>query len=184
MARHTLWLLRHAKTLTEPPEGGTDFDRTLAPRGRRDANALGALLAPDGKRLGLGKVTMPQVALVSPAARTTATAEVVVAGWATPPEVRLVPALYTASPEEVLDELRRLADDVVSVMVVGHNPTAESLSTGLIAKKDKKGHDLATRRGFPTCALGIYEFAAGAWSDMEAHSGHLRSLLIPPFEAS
>ena len=48
----TLWLLRHAKAVTDPPPGGSDFDRVLAPRGRRDATALGRLFAGPGEGLG------------------------------------------------------------------------------------------------------------------------------------
>ena len=68
----TLWLLRHAKAVTDPPPGGSDFDRVLAPRGRRDAAALGHLFAGRGQGLGpaLKGVPLPGVALVSPAART------------------------------------------------------------------------------------------------------------------
>ena len=51
-AARTLWLLRHAKTVTDPPPGGTDFDRVLAPRGRRDATALGHLFSGTGEGLG------------------------------------------------------------------------------------------------------------------------------------
>ena len=69
----TLWLLRHAKAVADPPPGGEDFARVLAPRGRRDAEALGRLIGPGGKGLGLGKVRLPQVVLSSPAARTAAT---------------------------------------------------------------------------------------------------------------
>ena len=55
----TLWLLRHAKTVTDPPPGGTDFDRVLAPRGRRDATALGRLFAGSGDGLGPGLEARP-----------------------------------------------------------------------------------------------------------------------------
>ena len=88
-ARRTLWLLRHAKTVTDPPPGGADFDRVLAPRGRRDATALGRLFAGAGEGLGpsLKGVPRPEIALVSPAARTAATAELVLAGVTDPPRV-------------------------------------------------------------------------------------------------
>ena len=45
----TLWLLRHAKAVADPPSGGEDFDRVLAPRGRRDGAALGNLIGQRGK---------------------------------------------------------------------------------------------------------------------------------------
>jgi phosphohistidine phosphatase len=180
--RRYLWLLRHAKTVTDPPEGGTDFDRVLAPRGRRDATALGALFVSERDRLGRPAAVFPQVALVSPAARTAATAELALADVASPPECSMVPALYDADPEDVLDHLRALGDDLTSVMVVGHNPTAHALANGLIAPEDKKGRDLVVRRGFPTCALGIYRLTVDHWSEMGRGTTRLVGLLTPPFD--
>ena len=178
----TLWLLRHAKTETDPPPGGTDFDRVLAARGRRDAAALGRLFAGGAGALGVPRsAPFPTVALVSPAARTAATAEMVLGELASPPEVRLEKVLYNADPDEVLDELRRLEDDVRSAMVVGHNPTAHELSQALIASGDKKGLGVAARRGFPTCALGIYRFRIDAWREVGLHQAKLVDLLVPPF---
>jgi phosphohistidine phosphatase len=184
MAR-TLWLLRHAKTVTDPPPGGTDFDRVLAPRGRRDATALAALFGTDGRGLGhsLGDAPLPELALVSPAARTVATAEMALAELEVRPEQRMVPDLYGAEPEDVVALLQTLSDAVTSVMVVGHNPTAHALSQGLIAKRDKAGHDLATKRGFPTCSLGVYVFAVDRWAVVKTRSATLAGLIIPPFDA-
>jgi phosphohistidine phosphatase len=178
----TLWLLRHAKTQTDPPPGGTDFDRVLAPRGRRDATALGRLFASGRKDLGVPqRVPLPSVALVSPAARTAATADLVLADLQRRPEIRLEKELYGAAPEEVLDLVRSLEDEAASAMVVGHNPTAYDLSQGLIQPSDKKGLGLAARRGFPTCALGVYRFHAERWSDVGMREAKLVALLVPPF---
>ena len=180
----TLWLLRHAKTVADPPPGGSDFDRVLAPRGRRDGKALGRLFAGKGEGLGpaLGRVPRPKVALVSPAARTRATADLVFADMAEPPECRFYEGLYGADPEEVLAYVGELEDDVDAVAVVGHNPTAHSLSEGLLAPSDKKGLALAVRTGFPTCALGVYSFKVERWEDVKANGAKLVALLAPPFD--
>ena len=179
----TLWLLRHAKTVTDPPAGGADFDRVLAPRGRRDATALGRLFAGKGEGLGpaLKGVARPQIALVSPAARTAATAEVVLAGMADPPQIRFDGALYGADPEGVLAFVRALPDEVAAAMVVGHNPTAQALSQGLLSARDKKGLSATARRGFPTCALGVYTFDVDRWADVAAGTAKLVALLSPPY---
>ncbi len=179
----TLWLLRHAKTVTDPPPGGTDFDRVLAPRGRRDATALGRLFAGNGAGLGpvLKGTPRPTVALVSPAARTAATAELVLAGMDQPPECRLDEAFYGAEPEEIIGFMENLPDDAPAAMVVGHNPTAHSLSQGLLSPRDKEGLSLVARLGFPTCALGVYTFDVEHWADVAARSASLVTLLIPPF---
>jgi phosphohistidine phosphatase len=185
-ARRTLWLLRHAKTVTDPPPGGADFDRVLAPRGRRDATALGRRFAGAGEGLGpsLKGVPRPKIALVSPAARTAATAELVLAGVTDPPQCRLEKGLYAADPEEVLDFVRSLPDEVNAAMVVGHNPTAHALSQGLLSARDKKGHASVVRHGFPTCALGVYSFDLDRWADVAGGTAKLVAIMIPPFPAT
>jgi phosphohistidine phosphatase len=182
-AGRILWLLRHAKTVTDPPPGGSDFDRVLAPRGRRDATALGRLFAGHGEGLGpaLEGVPRPQVALVSPSARTVATAELVLADVTEPPQCRFDEALYGADPEEVLAVVRALPDDVAAAMVVGHNPTAHSLSQSLLSARDKKGRSAAVRHGFPTCALGVYAFDVDRWADAAAGKAKLVALMGPPY---
>jgi phosphohistidine phosphatase len=182
-AARTLWLLRHAKTVTDPPPGGTDFDRVLAPRGRRDATALGHLFAGTGEGLGPGLegVPRPQIALVSSAARTAATAQLVLAGVTDPPQCRLEKGLYAADPEEVLGFVRALPDDVSAAMVVGHNPTTHSLSQGLLSTRDKKGLSSVVRHGFPTCALGVYAFNVDRWADIAAGTAKLVAIMIPPY---
>jgi phosphohistidine phosphatase len=179
----TLWLLRHAKTVTDPPPGGTDFDRVLAPRGRRDATALGLLFAGAGERLGPGlkAAPRPRIALVSPATRTAATADLVLADLTDPPQYRLEEGLYAADPEEVLALVRTLPDDVDAAMVVGHNPTAQSLSQGLLSARDKKGLSAVVRHGFPTCALGVYSFAVDRWADVATRKAKLVAIMTPPF---
>jgi phosphohistidine phosphatase len=178
----TLWLLRHAKTLTDPPPGGTDFDRVLGPRGRRDSTALSRLFAGKAEALGLPRsVPFPTVALVSPAARTAQTADLVLKKVTHPPECRLEKWLYQADPAEVVEHLRELDDDAPAVMVVGHNPTAHALSEELIAESDKKGQSLVARRGFPTCALGIYRFGVAHWHEVGAGEAKLVALLVPPY---
>jgi phosphohistidine phosphatase len=178
----TLWLLRHAKTTTDPPPGGSDFDRVLAPRGRRDATALGKLFTQqDGLGPALQGVPRPTVALVSPAARTAATADLVFAGVADPPVLHLEEDLYGAEPNDVLAVVRALPDDVGAAMVVGHNPTAHALSQGLISHRDKKGRAEAERKGFPTCALGVYRFGVEHWADVDARGATLVTLLVPPY---
>ena len=178
----TLWLLRHAKTLTNPPPGGSDFDRVLAPRGRRDGTALGRLFAGRAEALELPRsVPLPTVALVSPAARTAATADLVLAQVTQPPECRLETWLYQADSDEVVEHLRKLDDDASAAMVVGHNPTAHALAEGLISDSDKKGQTLAARRGFPTCALGVYRFQVAHWRDIGVHEAKLVALFVPPY---
>ncbi len=179
--RRYLWLLRHAKTVTDPPDGGTDFDRVLAPRGapRRhgDRRVVRQRTEPVRRWQGpfpRGRPGLPgrphrghRRARAGPRQRR--------------PDRVLVPDFYGAEPEEVLAHLATLDDAVTSVMVVGHNPTAHSLAIALIASSDKKGRDAVARHGFPTCALGIYRFGIEHWSDLRAGTARLAGIYIPPF---
>ena len=80
--------------------------------------------------------------------------------------------------------VRALPDGVAAAMVVGHNPTAHSLSQGLLSARDKKGLSAAVRHGFPTCALGVYAFRVEHWADVAAGTAKLVALLGPPYEKS
>ena len=66
-----LWLLRHAKTVADPPPGGSDYDRVLAPRAGatplRSGGSSPATRKDSGRRSS--GVPRPTVVLVSPAAR-------------------------------------------------------------------------------------------------------------------
>jgi phosphohistidine phosphatase len=166
-----LWLLRHAKTVPDPPPGKTDHERPLAPRGRRDADALARRLEAD--RLGFEVGDLPGLVLCSTAVRTVQTAERVVPGLGDPP-VEYRRALYDASPDGVLDELRMVDDDVTSVMVVGHNPTAQSLAVSMQDEPDE-------RRAFPTCALVVYRLPVKHWAKVAEGTGTLLGLFSPPY---
>jgi|GEM_PF-47956 phosphohistidine phosphatase len=178
---HQLWLLRHAKTVADPPPGGSDHDRVLAPRGRRDADQLGRRLGDDPPALGLVGGLRPELVLCSTARRTVQTAERVLAPLTDPPPLELVDALYGASPAEVLDQVRLVDETVRSVMVVGHNPTARDLAGDLLAGDDRDGLRQIERRGFPTCALAVYQLPAARWTDVAMGSATLLGLFTPPF---
>ncbi|MGH9091844.1 MAG: SixA phosphatase family protein [Acidimicrobiales bacterium] len=166
-----LWILRHAKTVPDPPPGKTDHERPLAPRGRRDADALGHRLADPG----FGTGGRPALVLCSTATRTVQTAERVLAALHHPPDVEYRRTLYGASPDQVLDELRGVEDGVGTVMVVGHNPAAHDLVVAMGAEPAPGGIS------FPTCALAVYGLPVEAWSDVAPGTGTLLGLFAPPY---
>ena len=154
-APRTLVVMRHAKASQEGP---TDFERLLTERGHADAAAAGAWLA------GLG--FQPDAALVSAAARTRQTWEEAAraAGWSVVPD--LSRALYGAWPESALDLVRATDPEARGLLVVGHNPTMESLAH-LLAEADGPGQPLAdlVAGGFPTSACAVFE-VDDEWSDL------------------
>ncbi len=56
-----------------------------------------------------------------------------------------------------------------------------ALALGLLDHKDKD-RDKILRRGFPTCALGIYRLEIADWADVGGECAVLSDLLTPPFE--
>jgi phosphohistidine phosphatase len=175
------WLLRHAKTVADPPKGGTDHERRLAPRGRRDADALGVRLGDQGDCLGLPRADLPRLVLCSTATRTRQTAERVLAKMEDPPTVGFERALYHADEDEVIEQVRLVDDDVRSVMVVGHNPTAQAMALSMLERGDKSGLRRAERAGFPTCALAVYRLDLRHWADLTLEAGSLAGLFVPPY---
>ena len=171
-----LWVLRHAKTVREPPTGGDDHDRKLAPRGRRDADALGRRLGQDGDRLGLPADLMPGLVLCSTAARAVGTAKRVLAGLSAPPPVTYLHSLYGASPEEVLELVAAVADDISSVMLVGHNPTFEAFAAAMAASPHP-----APMGGFATCGLAVFDLPVQRWDEIAPRTAEVLGVFLPPF---
>jgi phosphohistidine phosphatase len=172
----SLWVLRHAKTVRHPPVGGVDHERTLAPRGRRDADALGARLGDDGDHLGLTDERMPRLVLCSTAARAVETTERVLAGIANPPQVTYLRSLYGASPEEVLEQVSMVDEDIASVMTVGHNPTFEALVSAL-----PKSPVAALMGGFATCGLAVFSVPGRRWEEIAPRTADVVGVFLPPF---
>ncbi|MFZ2013345.1 MAG: histidine phosphatase family protein [Nocardioides sp.] len=158
---HQLVLMRHARA---EPGGETDFVRALAQRGWDDALEAGRWLADSG--------FSPDSALVSAASRTTSTWLAVAEGGSFDAEPSYSESLYAAGPETALDVVRETADDVTSLVVVGHNPTVAYLAQLL---DDGSGDVEAAREmaiGFPAGALAWFELA-GPWADLELAGARL-----------
>lgn len=140
-----LILLRHAHA--EPARGGQDDrGRVLSATGEAEADAAGRWL----KQQGL----VPQRVVASPAERTRATAERVLAqtGYV---DSRSDARIYEASPGELIEVLEAHAD-VESLMLVGHNPGFESLAA-LLATGQSGDH-----RGMPPAGVAVLELDGAA----------------------
>ncbi len=193
-----LWVLRHAKATQHGHRGGSDYDRPLTNRGRRDAKALGARLAAGVGVFGLDGVALPQVALTSAAARTSETAALVAEGMAAPLSIDRYRSLYEAGTETIVQYVREIDNDVISAMVVGHNPSIYRLAWQLLAVGDGSGsatggesgsdvgdgmdgrHQLE-EHGFPTCALAVLVLPLSSWSETTEECASLAGVFSPPY---
>lgn len=144
-----LILLRHGKAESESASG-EDFDRRLARRGQRESAAMAAHLAD----LGLS----PDVALVSPSARTRET-------WAAAelsfPNARVAfdEGLYHSDSEGVRRAAQAAGKTVRTVMVVGHNPSLQELTVRLLAEGHAPSALIAkAQHRFPTATAAVFLF--------------------------
>lgn len=146
-----LILLRHGKA--EPDsESGEDFDRRLAPRGVQESADMGARLADMG--------FLPQVALVSPAARAKATWESAQAAFPNA-ETRFLDHLYHADSETIRRAAEAAGASVATVMMVGHNPGMQELTIRLLQEGAAPSSLIAkAQRNFPTAAAAVFLFDA------------------------
>jgi phosphohistidine phosphatase len=158
-----LLLLRHAKS-SWGDAALADFDRPLAPRGREAAPRMGREIARRG--------WLPDLALVSPAARTRETWSRVVAEFPARPQESFPDRLYAASAQTVMTEIRQTPESVGTLLVVGHNPGLEDLA-GQIAG-DGSGAKALARLGekVPTAALARFK-VGGSWAKLDAGGARL-----------
>lgn len=118
---------------------------------------------------------IPDLVLCSSARRTCETAALLALPDAVPVEIEH--DLYLAAPETVIGRLRAVDERVASVMVIGHNPTAEELALDLASGGDEHAiQRLGTK--YPTGALAVLE-TDGAWADLADGGATLTHFVSP-----
>ncbi len=171
-APRVLVLVRHAQAKDRAPEGGGDAQRELTKAGRRVARAVGEGLAGQGVR--------PDLAVVSPSARTVATCEELQAGGLRIADVWADAALYDADVEDVLDSIREVPDDVRTLVVIGHAPGVPAVAGWV---ENHTGRDDERLRAdierWATAGLGVIVHE-GPWASFPAEGSALVLLQEPP----
>jgi phosphohistidine phosphatase len=182
--RH-LWLLRHGKAASDAPWGGSDRERPLTARGRRDATALGTRLARELPVFGLEGVPRPELAICSAAVRTRQTANLVAKAMGGRLPLDSYRSLYDAEADVVLDYVREIDDGVKSALMIGHNPSMYQVAFALLDEGDgeRSTADRAAleSHGFPTCALGVLTLRVAGWADVVGGCGQLDGVFKPPY---
>lgn len=149
-----IFLMRHAKSSWDDPSQ-SDFERGLNNRGRKNARIMAKFLGKSHIR--------PAMILCSAAERTRATYEII------EPKLEGVPAsfesgLYEAAKGDLLDRLHLLDDHLPSVMLIGHNPGVERLTSFLCAGHGEEKALSRLSEKFPTGALAILETKVPRWA--------------------
>lgn len=160
-----LVLMRHAKSAY--PDGVADHDRPLAPRGVREAGLAGDWL----------RANVPPIdgVLCSTAVRARET----LARTGIDAPVRYAERLYGAAPGTVIEEINRVADEVKTLLVVGHEPTTSSVA---IILAGAPGTDTAAAQclseKFPTSGIALLRVACH-WADLEPGGAALVGFHVP-----
>jgi phosphohistidine phosphatase len=161
-------LLRHAKTERAEP-GQRDRDRKLIKRGRADAPTLGAYMAHHA--------LIPDLALVSPAARAQETWDLVAGAFAKPPRQEADERIYNANPHKLL-QVAAEPRKAKKILMVGHNPSLHELALQLIASGDVEARE-QLREKLPTSGLVVMDLPIDDWTELRPHSARLECFVTP-----
>jgi phosphohistidine phosphatase len=160
-------LLRHGKS-SWSDSTLADSERPLAPRGERASRKLAKYMRR--KRI------RPALVLCSPSLRTRQTLEAVGSSLGKRCAVEVVPQLYAASEQELLERLQDLPESVSSVMLIGHNPGLHNLALVLASR----GADLPRlEEKFPTGALATLVVHSESWAALGPGEAELVDYVVP-----
>lgn len=167
MTTRLLVVVRHAKA-GSPPDV-EDHDRALTGRGERDAAALGRWLQ--------ASVPTPDLVVCSTALRARATWETARTTLPGAPAPRLDPGLYLASAETLRDVAGEAAQDVRTLVLVGHSPGVHTFASRLAGNGEERAMT-ELRTGFPTCAVAVLA-VPGGWADLSWNCARLTAVAAP-----
>jgi phosphohistidine phosphatase len=152
--------MRHAKSSWDDP-GLDDHERPLNRRGRLSAQAMGDWLRRHDH--------LPEACICSTALRTRET----FSGLALDCPVAFEPALYHATPHDLLEVLR--GAKAHRILLIGHNPGIAEFAARLLRRPP--GHPRF--EDYPTCATLVADFAIDSWPSVTWSTGRVRDFAIP-----
>ena len=163
----TVILLRHGKS-SWSDSTVADIDRPLAPRGERASRSIAKYIRR--KRI------RPALVLCSPSLRTRQTLDAIEPSLGKRCAVEVVPQLYAASEQELLERLQALPESVSSVMLIGHNPGLQNLALVLASR----GADLPQlEEKFPTGVLATLVVHSQRWAALRPGDAELVDYVVP-----
>ncbi len=163
-----LIIFRHAKAERLQP-GGSDLSRRLEPRGRNDAEAMGAYLAKHK--------LVPDLAAVSTSARTRETWAFAGAAFVPAPPVSFDGRIYNAETDDILALIAETDAKAGTLALVGHNPGFHELAVLLTGSGDAAARQRLAD-GFPTAGVAVIDFKGNDWH-LRPHSGRLERFVSP-----
>lgn len=148
-----LHVVRHAKSSWDY-DGTADIDRTLKSKGIRNAYAV-------SRKLKLTSL-IPEKVITSPANRALHTAVIFARVFEFPlSKIVINNVLYESSADKILDLVRKLEDDCMSVMIFGHNPDFTDLVNKFL--KSPIGN-------LPTSGAVTLRFNSETWDEIDRNN--------------
>lgn len=165
-----LYILRHAKTSWAMP-GKTDFERLLNERGLKDLSIIARCMKEHSY--------LPDKVFASSSNRTRQTIEGIAGEISDHDfEIDYRDDLYSGSLDNYMSVLKDKTQAYSSLMIVGHNPTCESLGLSLVNDGEKQAMDTLAFK-FPTGALAVIDLDVDNWADIGQKNGYLRDFVLP-----
>jgi phosphohistidine phosphatase len=158
----TLYIARHAKSSWDH-SGLEDFQRPLLDKGRKGTVAVGEYL--------LRKNDKPALIMSSHATRAFETAKIFANAFGYPEDKIIISKnIYHGNLDSIVNYFFDLADEVESLMMVGHNPTFTYFANMFL---DRKIDNL------PTTGVVCIEFMTDKWEDV-IHAERRTKFVISP----
>jgi phosphohistidine phosphatase len=145
----TLLLMRHAKSSFDG-KVEDDRDRPLSKRGKKNAERIGELLKDE-------KI-VPDLVMASSTLRARQTAEFVLDAIKYNGDICYLSKLYMAEVDGYVEEIQRIRDEVNTVLLIGHNPSLESLLQMVTGKVES----------LPTAAVANLAISIDSWKNFLA----------------
>ena len=169
MTTRCLTLLRHAQAQSHA-RSGQDVDRALSEHGEEQAAGLAPLLtAADAA---------PDLVLCSIATRAQQTWEPIAQALDSAAQVLIVPEIYGADDDELLELIAAHGGDAQRVLVVGHEPVISALAHSLAGEGSAEAAVSRVSSGMSTAMLAFLR-TEGSWSDLASGEAILTGLATP-----
>lgn len=158
-----LIFVRHSKAEELTPEI-SDFERSLTTKGKSLANDMALRLKEKEKSAG--------VILTSPAFRAVETALIFAGIFRIPSEEILIAGniYHKFNLKTLLEDLKRINEDVEIVTLFGHNPSFTELAGAL----SKEGCNFVQK-----CAIVGISFKISTWAEIKHNTGNVEYHLKP-----
>jgi phosphohistidine phosphatase len=143
----TLLLMRHGKSSWKD-ESLEDRERPLRKRGRKDSKRIAKVLIDNN--------LMPDLILSSTAVRAKETVGIIVETLCYQGRIVFSDGLYMSEPQDFIDMLKAVDDEIETVMIVAHNPGLEAYLQIIDGEVES----------LPTAGLGYLAFAVDSWAEV------------------